>query len=172
MFVNSIQPVTMPVAPKRTINEAGTIVLTPGNEGEPSQLVVESLADDPQDEIPSKKRKSLRGKKFRSEWIEFDMFKGWLRAHPNPERAMCTACNSVLNAGKSELEKHATSIKHQKKMLALTRNQQRYDYDGEIPHNVILVEAPADGEERASSSFHQKNGVYIYICNVFSLEDL
>lgn len=143
----------MPVAPKRTINEAGTIVLTAGNEGD----VGECLSEDPPDEIPSKKRKS-GGKRFRPEWIEFDMFKGWLTGHPNPERAMCTACNSVMNAGKSELEKHATSIKHQKKMLHLARQQQKYGFDGEVSHNVILVEASTDGDER--TSFLPKNGVY------------
>uniref|UniRef100_A0A1B6FZR7 thioredoxin-dependent peroxiredoxin n=1 Tax=Cuerna arida TaxID=1464854 RepID=A0A1B6FZR7_9HEMI len=145
-----------PVAPKRTINEAGTIVLTPGNEGEPSHLLGESsLADESQDEAPNKKRKALRTKKFRSDWLSFEMFKGWLRAHPNPERAMCTACNIVLNAGKSELEKHATSIKHQKRMMEYKQHS-RFDYENDEP-NVILVDPSGTEGEEGGSSFLQRH---------------
>uniref|UniRef100_A0A1B6DRC5 thioredoxin-dependent peroxiredoxin n=2 Tax=Clastoptera arizonana TaxID=38151 RepID=A0A1B6DRC5_9HEMI len=120
------------VAPKRTINEAGTIVLQSASEGgEPSSYILpdngsgESVSYSEHnssvdlDETPSKKKRVLpfRPKKFRSEWTTYDMFKNWLKPHSNPERAMCTVCDIVLNAGKSELEKHAAAKKHQRKML-------------------------------------------------------
>lgn len=148
------------VAPKRTINESGTIVLTPGTEGEVSQM--DSIVED---ETPSGKRRKTgtgKAKRFRAEWLSFEMFKGWLKAHPNPERAMCSACNIVLNAGKSELEKHATSIKHQKRMIDHKQAQQpqhhlRFDYN-ESDGNVILVDA--ETEEKLGSPFMHKNGLY------------
>ncbi|XP_054260079.1 uncharacterized protein LOC128985811 isoform X2 [Macrosteles quadrilineatus] len=155
------------VAPKRTINETGTIVITPATEGEPSRLLDETnVADESQTleyETPNKKKRGGKGgKRFRAEWLSFDMFKGWLRAHPNPERAMCTACNIVLNAGKSELEKHATSIKHQKKVIEL-KQQQRYEYevDNNTP-NVILVESNVtDVDNGLHSSFLQRHNDHL-----------
>jgi len=153
---NNHGPLHRAVAPKRTINEAGTIVLTTATEGEPSNMLDNTLEEE---ETPSKRRKSSNrgGKKFRQEWLAFDMFKGWLRAHPNPERAMCTGCNIILNAGKSELEKHATSIKHQKKMLEFKRQQQHnIQYEAETPQNVILTVENHDPEDAMGSSFLQR----------------
>ncbi|XP_039277507.1 peroxiredoxin isoform X2 [Nilaparvata lugens] len=65
-----------------------------------------------------KKRRVLpfKPKRFRPEWMMYDMFKDWLRPHPNPENAMCAACDSVIKAGKSELEKHAAGKKHLKNL--------------------------------------------------------
>lgn len=154
-----------PVAPKRTINESGAIVLTQGNDGD---LVETGLAEESVDEVPTRKRKanpSSRGKRFRTEWLSFEMFKGWLKAHPNPERAMCAACNIVLNAGKSELEKHATSIKHQRRMVEYRQQHSvRFDYTGES-QRVIVVDAD-DRDDKIGTSFLQRHGVYMETLNL------
>ena len=65
------------VAPKRTINESGTIVLSTGDEGgEPTPLMVENtLGEEQEESSPSKKRRvlSFRPKRFRSEWLVYDL---------------------------------------------------------------------------------------------------
>jgi hypothetical protein len=71
-------------------------------------------------------------KSFRLEWLDIPEFKDWLSPDPDsPYKARCLACNTVLNAGKSELEKHATGAKHEKAVVALKRmvleQQQEWD---------------------------------------------
>ncbi|PSN40338.1 hypothetical protein C0J52_17056 [Blattella germanica] len=47
-------------------------------------------------------------KSFRLEWLDVPEFKDWLSPDPDsPFKARCLACSTILNAGKSELEKHA-----------------------------------------------------------------
>ena len=76
------------------------------------------------DKVVERKKARLsinRPKRFRQAWMMFDIFKDWLRPHSSPEFAMCIACNRVIKAGKSELEKHAVGKKHLR-MLKGTQN--------------------------------------------------
>lgn len=95
------------------------------------------------------------------------MFKGWLKAHPNPERSMCAACNIVLNAGKSELEKHATSIKHQRRMVEYRQQHPvKFDYSQES-QGIILVDAE-ERDDKINTSFIQRHGVYLKCLSINS----
>ena len=59
-------------------------------------------------------------KPFRMEWLDVPEFKDWLSPHgDSPYKAHCLACNTILNAAKSELEKHAAGAKHEKAVIAL-----------------------------------------------------
>ena len=61
-------------------------------------------------------------KAFRDEWLNIPEFKDWLSPDPeNSFKARCIACDTTLNAGKSELEKHAAGAKHEKAVEALKR---------------------------------------------------
>jgi hypothetical protein len=75
-------------------------------------------------------------KLFRLEWLDIPEFKDWLSPDPeSPYKARCLACGTVLNAGKSELEKHATGAKHEKAVLALKQmvlQQQAWDEANEM----------------------------------------
>ncbi|KAK6644561.1 hypothetical protein RUM43_000828 [Polyplax serrata] len=60
----------------------------------------------------AKKRKAFV-KKFRKEWMDEPIFRGWLQPIPNlSEKCWCSVCNVVLLCGHSELEKHASGKKH------------------------------------------------------------
>lgn len=80
-------------------------------------------------------------KSFRLEWLDIPEFKDWLSPDPDsPYKARCLACNTVLNAGKSELEKHATGAKHEKAVVALKRmvlEQQEWDDTNEMDEEGI-----------------------------------
>jgi len=70
-------------------------------------------------------------KPFRIEWLDVPEFKDWLSPDADsPYKAHCLACNTILNAGKSELEKHAAGAKHEKAVIALKQmflEQQAWD---------------------------------------------
>lgn len=64
--------------------------------------------------------KTKRSKKFRVEWMNEVYFKDWLQPHPTDETyCICAACDIKLRCGKSELEKHASGLKHCKRMEAM-----------------------------------------------------
>jgi len=70
-------------------------------------------------------------KPFRMEWLDVPEFKDWLSPDADsPYKAHCLACNTILKAGKSELEKHAAGAKHEKAVIALKQmvlEQQAWD---------------------------------------------
>ena len=70
-------------------------------------------------------------KPFHMEWLDVPEFKDWLSPDADsPYKAHCLACNTILNAGKSELKKHATGAKHEKAVVALKQmvlEQQAWD---------------------------------------------
>jgi hypothetical protein len=70
-------------------------------------------------------------KAFRLEWLDVPEFKDWLSPVPDsPYKAQCLACGTILNAGKSELEKHAVGAKHGKAVEILKQmilEQQNWD---------------------------------------------
>lgn len=86
-------------------------------------------------------------KSFRLEWLDIPEFKDWLSPDPDsPYKARCLACNTVLNAGKSELEKHATGAKHEKAVVALKRmvlEQQEWDDVNEMDEEGKRILEPA-----------------------------
>jgi hypothetical protein len=71
-------------------------------------------------EIKMKKRPLPKKKVFSKRWLELDIMKDWLVPHSDPVKAICTVCNKVINAGKSELVKHASGQKHSQNLLKLT----------------------------------------------------
>nr|XP_018914000.1 PREDICTED: uncharacterized protein LOC109041941 isoform X1 [Bemisia tabaci] len=81
------------VEPKMSVSEFQNLVQS------------KSLNDSPVKKPPSTKR-------FRNEWLKMSEFKEWLQPHSLRDKAFCTICNKVLNAGKSELEKHGATRKH------------------------------------------------------------
>lgn len=70
-------------------------------------------------------------KSFHLELLDVPDFKDWLMPDPDSlYKARCLACNTILNAGKSELQKHAASAKHEKAVEALKQivlEQQAWD---------------------------------------------
>ena len=61
----------------------------------------------------SKDEKTWRQKGFVTTWMDIDCFKGWLSIVPSDKsKAFCKACNKELNAGKSDLLKHAKTELH------------------------------------------------------------
>lgn len=105
----------------------------------------------------AKKRRVLpfKPKRFRPEWMMYDMFKDWLRPHPNPENAMCAACDTVIKAGKSELEKHAAGKKHLKNLTA-------YRKEMGISESEVIVISGQELDEHMGTTFLQPNGVYVF----------
>jgi hypothetical protein len=99
------------------------------SEGDINRKVISSVPALKKNEmqlVQQRKRKS-----FRLEWLDVPEFKDWLSPDPDsPYKAHCLACNTVLNAGKSELEKHAAGAKHEKAVEALKQmvlEQQAWD---------------------------------------------
>jgi hypothetical protein len=84
-------------------------------------------------------------KAFRLEWLDIPEFKDWLSPDlDSPYKARCLACSRILNAGKSELEKHAVGAKHGKavetlkQILEQQNRNEAYDTDeGNIISELI-----------------------------------
>lgn len=62
------------------------------------------------------RKMSLTKKTFNPNWLKFSMFKDWLLPHKTTDKAVCKVCHCVLVAGKSELEKHLATRKHERNM--------------------------------------------------------
>lgn len=59
-------------------------------------------------------------KEFRLEWLDVPEFKDWLSPDlDSPYKARCLACSTILNAGKSELDRHAVGARHEKAVEVL-----------------------------------------------------
>lgn len=62
-------------------------------------------------------KQKVYDQKFKSEWLQMPQFKGWLAEHPtNKLLCKCVACKTELKCGKSDLEKHGLTKKHQDKV--------------------------------------------------------
>lgn len=88
-------------------------------------------------------------KRFQPEWLGTSSpFKTWLRPiYDNKNKCKCIACDTILVCGKSELDKHASSKKHQKKVQAMPRESPG---NAEVPPIVIdiqLLPQPSPLEE-------------------------
>jgi hypothetical protein len=80
-------------------------------------------------------------KAFRLEWLDIPEFKDWLSPDlDSPYKARCLACSRILNAGKSELEKHAVGAKHAKAVETLKQilEQQNRDEAYDIDEGNII----------------------------------
>lgn len=90
--------------------------------------------NDPSDESdesgagPSKKSKITKKpsykQKFRAEWLKDDDFSSWLREYPkDPYKAMCSFCDTTIQADISVLRRHSAGKKHQTKSKSLSKQQ-------------------------------------------------
>jgi len=61
---------------------------------------------------------------FQHSWLQIEEFKGWLTSHLDNRKAFCTACNTVLACGISELRKHTSQKRH---IFNLKEDQIKYD---------------------------------------------
>ncbi|XP_049832206.1 uncharacterized protein LOC126272950 [Schistocerca gregaria] len=94
-------------------------------------------------------KKKGKPKLFRAEWLNIDIFRDWLARDPtNPRKARCLACNTTMNAGKSELEKHATGARHCQNVQVM-QNQQMllYQEGDEVSDMMTNVEVSLSEEE-------------------------
>lgn len=77
-----------------------------------------SESSDSNEEI-EKHAKKYRKQQFRTEWLEEEIFIGWLaEVHGDKYKCKCNACGKNMSCGKSELKKHANSKAHKKNGLA------------------------------------------------------
>lgn len=77
-----------------------------------------SESSDSNEEI-EKHAKKYRKQQFRTEWLEEEIFIGWLaEVHGDKYKCKCNACGKNMSCGKSELKKHANSKAHKKNVLA------------------------------------------------------
>ncbi|KAK3920716.1 Zinc finger protein 862 [Frankliniella fusca] len=76
-------------------------------------------------ELSSSEKKSLqKPKSFQEKWLHDEKFRNWLQRVPGePTKAKCSACDVVLKAGKSDLDKHGESAKHAKNVKSVRSNQ-------------------------------------------------
>lgn len=72
--------------------------------------------------IKSKGIKKSFKKKFIPEWLNLPEFKGWLAKGNSTDESICTVCNVVMKAGKSELKKHSVGKTHMKNVEAQERS--------------------------------------------------
>lgn len=64
-------------------------------------------------------KKKYRKQKFCRNWLDETNFKGWLEENLEDKfKCKCKACGKVLNCGKSELQRHASSKSHKTNVLA------------------------------------------------------
>lgn len=133
----SVSEVSTPVAKKRPMKEdeaTDTVHLTPAKE------------------FWSEERLNKRAKKFRVEWMNEDYFKDWLRPHPTDETyCICVACDIRLRCGKSELEKHASGLKHCKRLEAMKEN----------PNHVSRLAMLSDSSQsQTEQMLSEENGTF------------
>lgn len=104
-------------------------------------------------------KKKGKPKLFRAEWLNIDIFRDWLARDPtNPSKARCLACNTTMNAGKSELEKHATGARHCQNVQVMQNQQMLLYQEGEeevsdVMTNVEVLlsdEEPVAGDDLQS----------------------
>ncbi|XP_008184253.1 uncharacterized protein LOC103309756 [Acyrthosiphon pisum] len=93
---------------------------------------------------------------FSDDWLKCVEFKGWLQKVLNNDlKAHCTACKVVLNAGKSDLLKHAAGKKHIEnlKVIKNSRNIEE-SFKNTKPEQSVAVK---ETEIRLASFFAEHN---------------
>lgn len=93
------------------------------------------------------RKMSLAKKSFNPNWLKFSMFKDWLMPHKLSDKAVCKVCHCVLVAGKSELEKHLATRKHERNMEKINGSPNDQDdietytvmHSGRVSYSVIGV---------------------------------
>ncbi|CAI6359908.1 unnamed protein product [Macrosiphum euphorbiae] len=109
--------------------------------------------DDPKDRCstPKKKRamrnelskeechREYRKKQFQQQWLSDEKYKLWLReVKSEPTKCKCIACNVEIMCGKSEIEKHANSIKHSTNVKSLRGSKSLLSSFTKSKENEIL----------------------------------
>jgi len=70
---------------------------------------------------PEENDASAKPKRFCTSWFDIPEFSSWLAESTIPNRAYCKFCRKDLKAGKSELNKHLNTYKHQRKTKELLK---------------------------------------------------
>lgn len=105
-----------------------------------------------------KEKESSGPKRYQVTWEELPLFKGWLKPVPdNAFKAKCIACDTKLNCGKSELEKHASGAKHKKKAAALKLTVPIADAFAARPVNQQLKDDVKRAEIMIAAAFAEHN---------------
>ncbi|KAJ1527782.1 hypothetical protein ONE63_007735 [Megalurothrips usitatus] len=118
-----------------------------------------ALIEDVKTTITSKEpwieEKGRRAKKFRAEWMNEVYFKEWLRPHPTDETyCICIACDIRLRCGKSELEKHASGLKHCRRMDAMKENP------NQTATHKLTVHADGSHPQASDHILCEENGTF------------
>lgn len=103
----------------------------------------------------NKSKQPAYKKKFQPEWLgTTSPFKNWLRPiYDNKNKCKCIACDSILVCGKSELDKHASSKKHQKKVLAMPRESPVNEVVSPLVIDIQVL--PKHSPQRSPSPFEE-----------------
>lgn len=102
--------------------------------------------------------KKYRKQKFNNKWLEDDNFKGWLEAVADePFKCKCSACNKMLNCGKSDLLKHAGRKMHKKNVNALKKSNKI---------DTFFKKKSSDSAEKAKKVFEIKLSMFFAEHNV------
>lgn len=97
-------------------------------------------------------------KTFQDSWLQIDSFKGWLEAiEGDNRRARCKACNVIINCGKSELEKHASRVKHIKNVKIVQSNRSVVDCFSKKSDEAKLAEQVKAAEIKLATFFAEHN---------------
>ncbi|KYN11430.1 hypothetical protein ALC57_16443 [Trachymyrmex cornetzi] len=56
--------------------------------------------------------KKRRSKDFQISWLDEDIFKRWFAPHSVKDKALCTACNTIIRCCKTELVRYSQTVKH------------------------------------------------------------
>ena len=83
---------------------------------------------------------TYRKQKFSEKWLQLPEFKGWLEeVKGDCCKIMCLACDKILSAGKSEIQKHASSSSHKIKVTKPKVSVKTF-FKPSVPRNHILAE--------------------------------
>lgn len=85
--------------------------------------------------VPSKKQKRKYSQKYSKSWENDEEFKKWLKSSKKSGNfAYCGVCkvDLTIQAGKTDLRKHANSKKHKENCVVVSRQPSVFDMPGSI----------------------------------------
>lgn len=107
---------------------------------------------------PPPKKKMYRKQKFTDAWLSDPLLGSWLeKCESNPFQAKCRVCSQVLKAGKMELLRHSSTIKHRSNVSGNGNNGLRVNetngnrtraFDRRIPTARVKARKEDDTEEK------------------------
>lgn len=97
-------------------------------------------------------------KRYQVKWEEAAEFKGWLTSvKDDATKAKCTACGTILTAGKSELQKHAQGIKHKKRVKEIANTPKIDDQMAKAASYCSEKTEVRDAEIMIAAAFAEHN---------------